>query len=196
MGEPLYKVQHNEEDQQLYHWPPLGNVDQCQTFHRNTQIAEQKFQQLVRTTDHNGEDEEVEEHIECVQPKIGSDHRLFLPPREQDLQEPHNKGDRNKPPEIVRVPRDFERDRIPGPIRCADHGVDACIQILIHLTVLRVLFHGPLSGGFENDSTRAKKDHRYICVYRSMPMDPLPYGKKIQRHAHEEQGFGQLLSSS
>ena len=42
----------------------------------------------------------------------------FLSPRKEDFEQPNKKGNGDKPPEVIVLPRDLKTDRLPGPLQC------------------------------------------------------------------------------
>jgi hypothetical protein len=63
------------------------------------------LRQRVKPNNHQSENEEIEVHIECVQPKILSDNRLVFSPWKQCFQTPNNQRKQGQSPKIILVPR-------------------------------------------------------------------------------------------
>ncbi len=80
MGKPLHKIQQDKKDQQLGPNRPGREIQDRQTFGSDSNMAKKNFEYFVYSTDNNGKNEKVEEHVETIQPKILSKNRLFLPP--------------------------------------------------------------------------------------------------------------------
>jgi len=80
MGEPLNKIQDDEENEQL---GPGRHARKIQDRHgslRDAQIGKDEPQYFVKSADRDRKHEKVEEHVKSIQPEILSENGLFFPP--------------------------------------------------------------------------------------------------------------------
>lgn len=85
MGEPLNKIQQNKKDNELRPLWPRRRINNGQAFGSNAEVQKKYFEQLIKTTNNNGENEEIEEHIKCIQPKVLSKNGLLFSPWKKDF---------------------------------------------------------------------------------------------------------------
>lgn len=133
MDIPLYEVPYDKHGQQLCPNRPAGNLDRNKVPYPEY-IREKIIEGFHKHTGYSivsdqGEQEEVEEHIEYIQPELPGPGTLFFFPWPEIFQREEKEGDCDQPVEVV-VPR-RSRDLMEEVIGITSIGVEEYFEIVL-----------------------------------------------------------------